>query len=207
MATKILSPHPEPLYSLLLPSKFSTKTTDHQPATTFTTTSHGRYEFQLLGDPTGSMLLLESPCRQPSCPHLLSWAMADHLHQQNADSLFFLAETAGYSLSRYYTSLGLFVISVPGLWSRNQHEQRFKLQLWSSFRSQYSAEDVRVGEGAYYWKRASRKEQINVKMLVADDGTVSEVVVQGDDQQVDQMRKEVKLSEKGMVYVKGLFER
>ncbi|GMI98141.1 hypothetical protein HRI_003483500 [Hibiscus trionum] len=185
MATKILSPHPEPLYSLLLPSKFSTKTTDHQPATTFTTTSHGRYEFQLLGDPTGSMLLLESPCRQPSCPHLLSWAMADHLHQQNADSLFFLAETAGYSLSRYYTSLGLFVISVPGL----------------------CAEDVRVGEGAYYWKRASRKEQINVKMLVADDGTVSEVVVQGDDQQVDQMRKEVKLSEKGMVYVKGLFER
>lgn len=61
--------------------------------------------------------------------------------------------------------------------------------------------------GAYYWKRASRKEQIKVKMLVAEDGTLSEIVVQGDDQQVDQMRKELKLSEKGMVYVKGIFER
>ena len=46
-----------------------------------------------------------------------------------------------------------------------------------------------------------------MKMIVIDDGTQSEVVVQGDDQQVEQMRKELKLSEKGMVYVKGLFER
>ena len=61
--------------------------------------------------------------------------------------------------------------------------------------------------GVYYWKRASRKEQIKVKMIVADDGTMSEIIVQGDDQQVEQMRKELELSEKGMVYVKGLFER
>lgn len=46
-----------------------------------------------------------------------------------------------------------------------------------------------------------------MKMIVIDDGTQSEVVVQGDDQQVEQMRKELQLSEKGMVYVKGLFER
>lgn len=43
--------------------------------------------------------------------------------------------------------------------------------------------------------------------MIAEDGTLSEIVVQGDDQQVDQMRKELQLSEKGMVYVKGLFER
>ncbi|KAG5255424.1 protein COFACTOR ASSEMBLY OF COMPLEX [Salix suchowensis] len=61
--------------------------------------------------------------------------------------------------------------------------------------------------GAYYWKRASRKEEIKVKMMVADDGTLSEIVVQGDDQQVEQMRKELQFSEKGMVYVKGIFER
>ncbi|XVF13825.1 hypothetical protein REPUB_Repub09cG0001600 [Reevesia pubescens] len=61
--------------------------------------------------------------------------------------------------------------------------------------------------GAYYWNQASRKQQIKVKLLVAEDGTVSEIVVQGDDQQVDEMRKELKLSEKGMVYVKGIFER
>lgn len=43
--------------------------------------------------------------------------------------------------------------------------------------------------------------------MVAEDGTVSEIVVQGDDQQVDEMRKQLKLTEKGMVYVKGIFER
>lgn len=43
--------------------------------------------------------------------------------------------------------------------------------------------------------------------MVADDGTLSEIAVQGDDQQVDQMRRELQLSEKGMIYVKGIFER
>uniref|UniRef100_A0A2P2JWJ3 Uncharacterized protein n=1 Tax=Rhizophora mucronata TaxID=61149 RepID=A0A2P2JWJ3_RHIMU len=61
--------------------------------------------------------------------------------------------------------------------------------------------------GVYYWKRASRKEQIKVKMMIADDGTLSEIIVQGDDQQVEQLRKELQLSEKGMEYVKGIFER
>lgn len=46
-----------------------------------------------------------------------------------------------------------------------------------------------------------------MKMLMAEDGTVSEIVVQGDDQQVEQMRRDLQLSEKGMVYVKGIFER
>lgn len=46
-----------------------------------------------------------------------------------------------------------------------------------------------------------------MKMIVVDDGTLSEIIVQGDDQQVEQMRKELQLSEKGMVYVKGVFER
>lgn len=44
-------------------------------------------------------------------------------------------------------------------------------------------------------------------MMVADDGTLSEIVVQGDDQQVDEMRRELQLTEKGMIYVKGLFNR
>lgn len=46
-----------------------------------------------------------------------------------------------------------------------------------------------------------------MKMILGEDGTLSEIVVQGDDQQVEEMRKGLKLSEKGMVYVKGLFER
>lgn len=44
-------------------------------------------------------------------------------------------------------------------------------------------------------------------MMVGDDGNISEVIVRGDDQQVEQMRKELQLSEKGMIYVKGIFER
>lgn len=44
-------------------------------------------------------------------------------------------------------------------------------------------------------------------MMVADDGTLSEIVVQGDDQQVDEMRRELQLTEKGMIYVKGIFNR
>lgn len=66
---------------------------------------------------------------------------------------------------------------------------------------------VQWSRGVYYWTRASRKEQIKVKMIVADDGSLSEIIVQGDDQEVEKMRKELKLNEKGMVYVKGLFER
>ncbi|EPS64470.1 hypothetical protein M569_10312, partial [Genlisea aurea] len=61
--------------------------------------------------------------------------------------------------------------------------------------------------GVYYWTKASRKEQVTVKMLVGDDGSLLEMVVRGDDQQVEQMRKELQLTEKGMVYVKGIFER
>lgn len=47
-------------------------------------------------------------------------ALIEHINNldQNPQSLYLLAEsTAGYSLASYYTSLGLFVISVPGLWS------------------------------------------------------------------------------------------
>lgn len=44
-------------------------------------------------------------------------------------------------------------------------------------------------------------------MIVADKGTLSEIIVQGDDQQVDRMRRELQLIEKGMIYVKGVFER
>ncbi|KAM3354664.1 hypothetical protein ACQJBY_025401 [Aegilops geniculata] len=61
--------------------------------------------------------------------------------------------------------------------------------------------------GVYYWTKASRKEEIKVKMVLSDDGSsVSEILVRGDDVQVEQMRRELKMSEKGMIYVKGIFE-
>lgn len=203
----------------------------------------------------------------------------DHLPQQT-QSLFLLAESAGYSMASYYTSLGLFVISVPGLWSLIKRSVKSKVvkktfigegegkkapnQVAGEILSFFTRNNFVVSDrgdtivfegvmvpnrgqaalltfctcislasvalvltitfpdignnwfwltvlsplaGAYYWTKASRKEQIKVKMLVADDGKLSEIVVQGDDQQVEQMRKELQLSEKGMVYVKGIFER
>ncbi|XP_050234699.1 protein COFACTOR ASSEMBLY OF COMPLEX C SUBUNIT B CCB1, chloroplastic [Mercurialis annua] len=199
---------------------------------------------------------------------------------QEHDSMFLLAESMGYSLASYYTSLGLFVISVPGIWSLIKRSVKSKIvqktfigegegkkapnQVAGEILSFFTRNNFVVtdrGEtvtfegimipnrgqaalltfctcislasvalvltitlpdfgnnwfwitilsplaGAYYWKRASRKEQIKVKVMVADDGKLSEIIVQGDDQQVEQMRKELQLSEKGMVYVKGIFER
>ncbi|KAE8697438.1 hypothetical protein F3Y22_tig00110621pilonHSYRG00272 [Hibiscus syriacus] len=260
MATKIISPHPHPLYSFPFPSKFST---NHPWAPRVSTPPHRHH--------VAARLSLHQTIVSTS-------ALTDNLQHyiQNADSMFFLADTAGYSLSSYYTSLGLFVISVPGLWSLIKRsivqktfigegaEEKAPNQVAAEILSFFTRNNFAVtdrGEtitfegmmvpsrgqaalltfctcislasvalvltitfpdvgnnwfwitvlsplaGAYYWKRASRKEQIKVKMLIADDGTLSEVVVQGDDQQVDQMRKELKLSEKGMVYVKGLFEK
>ncbi|GAB2278340.1 Protein COFACTOR ASSEMBLY OF COMPLEX C SUBUNIT B ccb1, chloroplastic [Dionaea muscipula] len=201
--------------------------------------------------------------------------------EPSPSSLFLLADSvASYSLASYYTSLGLFVISVPGLWSLIKRSVKSKIvqktfvqgadgkkepnqvagEILSFFsRNNFAVSDrgetitfegimvpsrgqaalltfctcISLGSvalvltitvpdfgnnwfwitalsplaGAYYWKRASRKEQIKVKMMVGGDGTLSEIIVQGDDLQVEQMRKELQLSEKGMVYVKGIFER
>lgn len=189
--------------------------------------------------------------------------------------------SVGYSMASYYTSLGLFVISVPGLWSLIKRSVKSKIvkktfelrggvekkapnqvagEILAFFtRNNFSITDrgetitfegmmlpsrgqaalltfctcislasvglvlsIAVPEGGnnwfwltalsplagvYYWTRASRKEEIKVKMILGDDGSLSEIIVQGDDQQVEQMSKDLQLSEKGMVYVKGLFER
>ncbi|KAG6523911.1 protein COFACTOR ASSEMBLY OF COMPLEX C SUBUNIT B CCB1, chloroplastic-like [Zingiber officinale] len=190
------------------------------------------------------------------------------------------AGNVGYSQASYYTSLGLFVISVPGLWSLIKRSVKSKIvqktlvredgaavtpnqvagEILSFFtRNNFAVSDrgetitfegmmapsrgqaalltcctcislasvglvlsIAIPEGGnnwfwvtvlsplaglYYWKRASRKEEIKVKMIVGNDGNISEIIVRGDDQQVEQMRKELRLSEKGMIYVKGIFER
>ncbi|KAL5203888.1 hypothetical protein ABZP36_008759 [Zizania latifolia] len=186
----------------------------------------------------------------------------------------------GYSQASYYTSLGLFVLSVPGLWSLIKRSVKSKIvqktfvkeegqtmapnqvagEILSFFtRNNFTVSDrgevitfegtmvpsrgqaalltfctcislgsvglvlsIAVPEGGnnwfwlmtlsplagvYYWTKASRKEEIKVKMILSDGGgNVSEVLVRGDDVQVEQMRKELKFSEKGMIYVKGIFE-
>lgn len=207
-------------------------------------------------------------------------------HLLATTSPFLLGDTldVGYSQASYYTSLGLFIISVPGLWSLIKRSVKSKIvkktftlkegegkslvppkelagQIFSFFtRNNFLAvldrgdtitfEGMMVPSrsqaalltfctcislasiglvltitfpdignnwfylttlsplaGIYYWTRASRKEQIQVKIMLGDDGSLSEIIVQGDDQQVDLMRRELQLTEKGMIYVKGMFER
>lgn len=112
MATRIISPHPQALSALSLPSKFSSRNGSHlhqhQPWLGRAPPTHLRPGRQLLARLSLQQTLLSS-----------SSALSDHLqnYHQNPDSMYLLAESAGYSLASYYTSLGLFVISVPGLWS------------------------------------------------------------------------------------------
>lgn len=106
MATKIISPHPQALSSFFLPSQCSSRL--HQPQPWLGRDSAPvRPQRQLLPRLSLQQTIISSS------------ALADLLqpHQQNPDSIFLLAESAGYSLASYYTSLGLFVISIPGLWS------------------------------------------------------------------------------------------
>ncbi|XP_002973398.2 protein COFACTOR ASSEMBLY OF COMPLEX C SUBUNIT B CCB1, chloroplastic [Selaginella moellendorffii] len=188
----------------------------------------------------------------------------------------------GYSAASYYTSLGLFVLALPGLWSLIKRSAKSKIvrktyvvpgpsqesgkapkqiagEISSFFtRNNFtivdSGEVVRfeglmvpsrgqaafiifctflslasaalvltitvpvVGDkwywltafsplaGAYYWTNASRKEEIQVKLVVADDESSTDVLVQGDDEQIEQLRKELGFMEKGMVYVKGILQ-
>lgn len=61
--------------------------------------------------------------------------------------------------------------------------------------------------GAYYLKNANRTEEFRVKMVTADDDQTTDIVVEGDEEEIDRMRRELGLVEKGMEYVKGILER
>ncbi|KAL3158328.1 hypothetical protein ABBQ38_010570 [Trebouxia sp. C0009 RCD-2024] len=60
--------------------------------------------------------------------------------------------------------------------------------------------------GIYYWQKGSRIEEFAVKMVTADDDSTTDIVVEGDQEEVTRMSKELQLVEKGKVYVKGLLE-
>jgi len=61
--------------------------------------------------------------------------------------------------------------------------------------------------GKFYLDNAERTEQITVKIVTEDDESSSEVIVQGDEEEVDRFQKTLDMREKGMVYVKGLLEQ
>ena len=60
--------------------------------------------------------------------------------------------------------------------------------------------------GKFYLDNAERTEQITVKIVTEDDEMTSDIIVQGDDEEVDRFQKTLDMREKGMVYVKGILE-
>jgi hypothetical protein len=61
--------------------------------------------------------------------------------------------------------------------------------------------------GVYYQQKADRRERIKVKLETADDDSVTDLTVEGDDEEIDRFRRELALQEKGKIPVKGLLEQ
>lgn len=59
----------------------------------------------------------------------------------------------------------------------------------------------------YYFQRGERAEQVRVKMVTSDDDATTDIIVEGDQEEIARMSRELGLQEKGMVYVKGIFEQ
>jgi hypothetical protein len=56
-------------------------------------------------------------------------------------------------------------------------------------------------------ENAGRKEQVKVKMVTADDDMTTDVIVEGDVEEIERMRRDLNLVPKGMVRVKGILEQ
>jgi hypothetical protein len=51
-----------------------------------------------------------------------------------------------------------------------------------------------------------REEELSIKLIAADDDATVDIVVQGDEEEIERMTRELDLQEKGMVYVPGVLE-
>lgn len=60
--------------------------------------------------------------------------------------------------------------------------------------------------GYYYLTKAERKEQVKVKMVTSDDELTTDIILQGDAEEIERFRKTLNVMEKDMIYVKGIFE-
>lgn len=71
----------------------------------------------------------------------------------------------------------------------------------------YSLALISPLSGSYYMANAGRKEQVKVKMVTADDDMTTDIIVEGDVEEIERMRRDLNLIEKGKVYVKGILEQ
>lgn len=58
----------------------------------------------------------------------------------------------------------------------------------------------------YYMSRGNRQEEVRVKMVIADNEETTDIIVEGDIEEITRLSKELNLVEKGMIRVKGLLE-
>jgi hypothetical protein len=70
----------------------------------------------------------------------------------------------------------------------------------------YASTLVSPVAGKYYLDNAERTEIFKVKIVTDDNDLTSDIVVEGDDEEVERFQKTLDFNEKGMVRVKGLFQ-
>lgn len=58
--------------------------------------------------------------------------------------------------------------------------------------------------GVYYWKSGDRVDDIKVRLTSSDDDTENEIIVEGNDEEIERMWRALELNEKGMVKVEGI---
>jgi len=235
-----------------------------------------RHKFPMF--PTTQNNSSRSACRARALVQFIDYSQNHDIYINEIASL-----AEGYAKSSYYTALGLFMLSLPGLWSlvkrstkskivkktyeipgpavpnavelddtarkiagyfkaknyemqtagqkvifEGKYEPNFGQASYitfcsflglGSFALVLSIVQQDVGNywylmtllspmaGYYYWSKSGRTEKIEVKMVTSDDDEVTDIIVLGDDEEVERFRQELDLMEKGKIYVKGLLEQ
>ncbi|MEW5306986.1 MAG: hypothetical protein WDW36_009409 [Sanguina aurantia] len=55
--------------------------------------------------------------------------------------------------------------------------------------------------------KGERQEEMRIKMVTADTNLTTDIIVEGDKEEIERMRKELNYMEKGKIYVKGILEK
>ena len=61
-------------------------------------------------------------------------------------------------------------------------------------------------KGIYYWNNAQRIDEITIKIETSDDEQTTSIITKGGKEDLERFAMKLNLSEKGKVYIKGIFE-
>jgi Cofactor assembly of complex C subunit B len=61
--------------------------------------------------------------------------------------------------------------------------------------------------GVYYWSSGDRVDEISFKLSTTDDDSENEIIVQGNDEEIERMWRTLEWQEKGMVKVEGILDK